>query len=188
MLSSSRFYNFLFYILIALAGLGLWYNITPSKKKPSYSTNNYDAFANQITSIQFSKIGKKHYQLNSLRINHYKYNNQTRIENPTLYLFNSPKDTWIMTAEYALATHGKEEISFINQVNISGEENSSHEHTQLLTEKISYFPSQNIATTPLPVIIIQPGSSIHSTGMNIDFSNNTINLNSNITGRYIPQH
>ena len=148
--------------------------------------DNYDAFATEIISTQFSDQGTKRYELSSPRLNHYKTNNQTHVDSPMLYLFNKQHDSWLITAQYATALQGKEKIEFVKNVDISGAGTSNHKNTQLLTEKISYYPDKNAANTALPVTIVQPGSIIRATGMEVEFNAGTIHLLSNIHGSYSP--
>lgn len=184
--SSARFYNGLLFLLILIAGIILWSNIAPSKKTTISHSNDYDAFATDVISTQFSTTGVKRYELKTPRLNHYKKNNQTYITTPRLSLYSSQQDQWLITSQYALATQGTSEISFIQDVDVSGADTKNHQKAQLLTEKMNYYPENSIAHTDLPVTILQPGSIIHSTGMNINFNSGSINLDSKINGSYDP--
>ncbi len=186
LLFSSLFYNILLFILVVIAGAILWYNSTPAKPKKLALENDYDAFATHVISTQFSSTGNKRYELITPRLNHYKQENKTYAVTPKLYLYNSENDKWQITAEYALATHGEALIDFIEHVDISGADTNNHKNTQLLTEKISYSPEKNMATTDAPVTIVQPGSIIHATGMNVDFNTGNVTLKSKISGSYNP--
>lgn len=182
----SYFYNIFFFFLIMAAGLYLWYNAFSSAPKTSVINTNYDAFATDVVSTKFSSQGEKHYELISPRLNHFKKNNQTYVETPKLYLYNKEQGKWLITAQYALATQGKSSLSFVQDVDISGAETTNHKNTQLLTEKITYYPDQNTASTDLPITIVQPGSIIHAIGMDVVFNTGTITLLSKINGTYNP--
>ncbi len=179
-------YNGLLLMLAALTAGLLWGVLTPSDPTAKPIADNYDAFATEVVSTQFSDLGTKRYELSSPRLNHYKSNNQTHVDNPVLYLYNADQESWLVTAQYAIATQGKEIIEFVKNVDISGAGTTNHKKTQLLTEKINYYPDKNTANTPLPVTIIQPGSTIHATGMDVAFNAGTISLLSNIHGSYNP--
>lgn len=181
-----RFNNLVLLFLLILVGACLWYNIMPRPQKISPPADGFDAFATDVISTKFSKQGTKHYELISPRLTHYKKDNQTYIMTPKLYLYDSDQEKWLVTAQYALATHGISTIDFVQHVNISGAGTTSHQSAQFLTEKITYFIDSNSATTSLPVTIVQPGSIVHATGMNVAFNTGTITLSSNINGSYHP--
>ncbi|MES2204076.1 MAG: LPS export ABC transporter periplasmic protein LptC [Pseudomonadota bacterium] len=178
--------NGLLLMLAALTGGLLWSMLTPPHGEISPIADDYDAFAIDVVSTQFSDKGVKRYELSAPRLNHYKSNNQTHVDNPVLYLYSPNQENWLVTAEYATAIHGKQVIEFVKNVDISGAGTSAHKNTQLLTEKINYYPDKNSANTPLPVTIVQPGSTIHAIGMDVAFNAGTITLLSKIRGSYNP--
>ena len=178
-----------YFVLIALAAFSaglLWSILAPMHQTAAPIADNYDAFATEIVSTQFSDQGHKRYELSSPRLNHYKTDNQTHVDSPVLYLYNQQQESWLITAQYATAFQGKDRIEFEKNVDISGAGTVNHKNTQLLTEKISYYPDKNTANTPLPVTIVQPGSIIHATGMDVAFNAGTIRLLSKINGNYNP--
>lgn len=183
---SSLFYNAFLLILAALSAGLLWGILRPSNPEATAIADNYDAFATEVVSTQFSDHGTKRYELSSPRLNHYKANNQTHVESPTLYLYNAQQESWLITAQYATAFHGKSVIEFMKNVDISGAGTVNHKNTQLLTEQINYYPDKNTANTSLPVTIVQPGSIIHAIGMDVAFNAGTIALLSDIRGSYEP--
>ena len=183
---SPLLYNGALLMLAALTAGLLWSIVTPSDQAAIPVADNYDAFATEVVSTQFSDLGTKRYELSSPRLNHYKSNNQTHVDNPVLYLYNADQESWLVTAQYATATQGKDIIEFVKNVDISGAGTANHKNTQLLTEKINYYPDKNTANTSLPVTIVQPGSIIHATGMDVAFNAGTISLLSKIHGSYNP--
>lgn len=186
-MSGRTLFNNLFLLMCAaLTGGLLWGVLLSPHQDISLTDKNYDAFATQVVSTKFSDQGTKKYELFSPRLNHYKTNNQTRIETPQLYMYNNLQEAWLITAQYALATQGSQIIEFIQHVDISGARTLNHKNTQLLTEKITYYSDKNTAHTSLPVTIIQPGSIIHATGMDAAFNTGTMTLLSKIRGSYDP--
>lgn len=182
--------RFLYYgTLLTLAALtaGVSWNILTALRQPATSAvDHYDAFAIDVVSTQFSDLGTKRYELSSPRLNHYKVNNLTHVDNPVLYLYNPEQESWLVTAQYATAFQGKSVIEFVNNVDISGAGTLHHKNTQLLTEKMSYYPDENSAHTSSPVTIVQPGSTIQAIGMDVAFNAGTITLLSKIRGSYNP--
>ncbi|MCD8524311.1 MAG: LPS export ABC transporter periplasmic protein LptC [Gammaproteobacteria bacterium] len=164
----------------------MWYISGIDRSKNTHQENNYDAFAIDVTLTRFSHEGKKQYELFSPRLNHYKKNNETYATSPRLYLYTPEQESWLITAQYALAFQGRKTISFVENVNVSGSGTNSHKNTQLLTEKMTYIPEKNSAETAESVTIVQPGSIIHAVGMGVNFSTGKINLLSKINGAYHP--
>lgn len=179
-------YNACLLMLAAFTGGLVWSLFTMSHQTVADATEHYDAFATDVVSIQFSDLGTKHYELLSPRLNHYKNDNMTHVDNPVLYLYSPAQESWQVTAQYATALQGKRVIEFVSDVDISGAGTVNHKNTQLLTEKIRYYPDKGSADTPLPVTIVQPGSTIHAIGMDVDFNAGTIALLSKIRGSYNP--
>lgn len=187
MTGRTLFNNLFLLMCAALTGGLLWGVLHSSHPTTSQTKGNYDAFATHIVSTKFSDRGTKQYELFSPRLNHYKINDQTRVETPMLYMYNNHQEGWLITSQYALTTQkGTDTIDFIEDVDISGAKTLNHKNTQLLTEKITYYPDKNTANTALPVTIIQPGSMIHATGMEVAFNDGTITLLSKIRGSYDP--
>lgn len=179
-------FNFILLLLVALTGGLVWSILTPSSQGIALPEESYNAFATDIHAIKFSENGSKQYELSSPRLNHYDTDDQTRVETPKLYLYTPQHEAWLITAQHALLTQGMSVVEFIDQVDLTGEHTLNHQNTQLLTEKVSYYPDKNVANTTLPVTIIQPGTIIHATGMEVAFNTGTISLLSKINGSYDP--
>ena len=178
-------YHFFLLFLAALSSGLVWNKVNFSANHHA-SNDRYDAFAIHVTSTQFATTGKKKYQLISPRLSHEGVRNITRANQPRLYVYNQQQEAWLITADYALASSGAKQIQFINNVDISGSDTKNYKNTHLTTEKISYFPEKNMATTDLPVTIMQPGFAVRAIGAEANFNNGEINLLSKITGSYDP--
>lgn len=177
---------YLFLLCLASLTGGFVWNVVMQSSHKTAVNNNYDAFATQITATQFSDTGQKKYELLSPRLNHYNEHNQTRVNQPQLYIYNKDQEAWLITADYALVIQGDDIIEFIDNVDISGARTKNRKNTHLTTEEISYFPKKNIAHTDLPVTIVQPGFAVHAIGAEANFNTGEINLLSEIIGSYDP--
>lgn len=176
---------FLFF-LVALTG-GLAWNVLNVAAHPHILIESEDAFATQVTSIQFSPTGKKKYQLITPELRHYSAQNTVRVSYPKLYLYNQQQEAWVITADEAMVFPNKDQIQFMQNVELSGSQTKNNQNTRVMTEKLDYFPKKNTAVTSNPVTMLQPGFVMYAVGAAANFNDGAVHLFSNITGSYDPR-
>jgi len=185
-------------LLVTATGFLLWNSsqFSPSNIEESANTRtnplstkeNYDAFAKGITGTQYSENGEKKYQLSAPDLQHYKENNITIINNPTLYMYNQGNYPWTVTAKHATALDGLRKITLTDDVKVSGILTKDYKGSVLTSSKFNYYPKKNQAVTYKPVTIKQPGLVLNAVGMEILFNESKIKLLSNVEGQYDPKH
>lgn len=194
--------DILLLLLVTVTGFLLWNSsqYSPSNSEESNNkqgvesssradfTEDYDAFAKGIVGTQFGENGEKKYQLSAPDLHHYKNQNLTLIDKPTLYIYNQGNYPWTITANHAKAINGLREVSLIDNVQVSGIQTKDYKGSILTSSKINYYPKKNEAITYQPVTIKQPGLTLNSIGMDILFNESNIKLLSKVEGQYDPKH
>ena len=188
------FIDILLLTLVSITGFLLWSasqyspeNISAAQIKTQQKQESFDAFAKEIVSVQYNNLGEKKYQLAAPSLRHYNKNNLTLFNSPVLDMYNDGDYPWIITADHARSIEGLQEIKLTDNVQVSGAQTKDYKGSLLTSDKISYYPDSNLASTKEPVKIIQPGVTLNATGMNVFFDENKVELLSEVNGQYDPK-
>lgn len=181
----------LFCVLTALACSG-WYFASSGKiikLDQSSLAITPDAVISHLEVLQYSNDGTLVNVLQTSEIRHIPQNNTHYLVSPHIVVTqDNNQPSWTIDAKKATSVNGGEEIIFTHQVVIHQEKGVSNQESTLTTDRLSYFPKTKYATTLAPVTFIQPGSVVHSLGMNAYLADKRVILPNQARATYEPNH
>lgn len=173
----------IFFPLILAAMLALltfWINQTVEKNGPKTDGSNrhdHDYMLNNFYTTKTDLAGNLHYVLAATQMEHFPDDDSTVLQRPrfTQYTINKPY-TQITGLRGYVSSDG-EEVQIVDNVKVVRQASEGKGEMQILTEKLTIYPKQEIAKTDSPVIIKQfPKTEIHATGMILNKKEQTLIL------------
>lgn len=180
----------LFPIILAgfLALLTFWINKSVEQQGPKTDgSNRHDAdyIMDNFVTRQTDETGKLSYVLAAEKMTHYPDDDSTVLVKPEFTQYATDKPYTKIVGDYANVSSNGEEIEVLENVVVTREATADKGEMQVLTEKLTIFPNQNLAKTNSPVVIKQaPKTVIHATGMIYDKQNKTLRLLKNVNAHY----
>jgi len=175
-------------ILIALTctvAFSFWFIFTSkSIKFIKISPLNPDSYAINFKITQINKAGQLENVLVATRAFNYNQQNKTNFDNPFIIHYAIDAPPWHITAKYGQAFNNGKIIILKNHVKAHQLPGPNSHNATITTSKLTYYPKKAFAITHQPVVIAQPGSIIHSKGLQIDLHKNVIKLMSDVHGQY----
>lgn len=155
------------------------------RSQASNPMNAPDLTLIQSTAIHYDNTGKKQYQLNAVKMDHFKESNMAFFEKPKLVQDNTT-DQWHAEAEQGQADLNTDIIVLTNQVRI--EKIDPTQNITLRTSELSIDTKQNIAENDVLTIIHSGKSYIESKGFHTNLNTSEILLKSNVRGTHDVQN
>lgn len=149
-----------------------------SRHDPDYTMNNF-------VTTQTDNTGKLRYILAATEMVHYPDDDSTILQRPrfTQYTVDKPY-TQIEGLRGYVSSNG-EEIEIVDNVKVVRQAFEDKGEMQVLTEKLTILPNQDIAKTDSPVVIKQaPKTVIHAVGMVFNKKDQTVKLLNRVKVHY----
>jgi lipopolysaccharide export system protein LptC len=180
-----------FFLLMVLSCSGWYFASSSSVIKLDDNTlaKTPDSIATGIKVWQFNAKGTLAHVLESPKAKHIPEKNTYFFDFPHIILSQEKDEpTWDIRAEKAIALSKGKQITLIGNVIIHQEKSIKSPESTLKTEELAYFPEKKFATTTRAVIFEQPGSTIHSQGMNAYLEQKRVELLNKARATYEPNH
>ncbi|WP_419420882.1 LPS export ABC transporter periplasmic protein LptC [Legionella sp. D16C41] len=178
----------IFCLLIVLSCSGWYFASSPKGEKLDTATlaKTPDSIAIGLKVQQFDSKGALAHSLESPQAKHIPEKDIYIFATPHIVLKQENEPNWDIHAQKALAFEKGKQINLRGNVVIHQEKGLKSPESTLKTEELTYFPEQKFATTNLAVIFRQPGSVIHSEGMNAYLDQKRVELLNNAHATYEP--
>lgn len=145
-----------------------------------------DAFMEDITTVIMDKQGKPNMKIITPKMIHYSDNDTTQLTSPQLTLYRQSPNPWFVTAKFAKATQGIDNVNFWDNVVIHHAADSNNPATVIRTASLTVHPNKKTAETNEKISMEQPGIVVNATGMIADMNTGDIKLLSQARGEYVP--
>jgi len=168
--------GFLSLILLGFAG---WYYVGQQVGSLLYQGDNKaaDAILNGITAKQYNASGELVSKLSSSQLRHFPSDNHAEFKRPDIAIYRADKQSpWRIQSKQGLTRNNNKEIIFQGNVVIRQAASKHNANTVIHTEKMRYFPDQQLALTDSPVTINRAGSVIHAKGLQANLRTGKIQL------------
>lgn len=171
--------GWLFGLLISLACSGWYFASSHSEQilDEQALLGSVDTVVNNLNVRQFSSSGLLINALESPEMTHIPKGNTNFFKNPHIISSQDNESEVDIRSQKARSIDGGKKITFIGEVVIHQAKSLKNEESTFKTEELDYFPEQKFATTLLPVILEQPGTTVHALGMNAYLEKKQIHLN-----------
>lgn len=182
--------TWLFCLMITLACSGWYFAISTTKVKLDDETlaNTADSIVLGLTIRQFSTNGLLANFLESREMQHIPDKDINLFTSPHIIVSQENQAAWDIRSDKAQSINKGEKITFIKDVVIHQDKSEKAQESTFKTEELVYFPKQKFASTALAVVFEQPGSTIHSTGMNAYLEDKHVELLGKTRAIYKPNH
>lgn len=149
-----------------------------NRHDPDYIMENF-------VTTQTDSMGKLRYILAAAKMVHYPDDDTTVLEEPKFTQYATNKPYTKVKGQRANVSPDGEEIEILDDVVVIREAFGDKGEMQVLTNKLTVFPNQDLAKTDQPVIIKQaPKTVIHATGMIYDKKKKTMQLLKRVNAHY----
>ena len=144
-----------------------------------------DYIMENFVTTQTDAIGKLRYVLVAAKMEHYPDDDSTVLKQPTFTQYTKNKPYTKIKGLKANVSSDGEEIEVLDDVVVVRQASADKGEMQVLTDKLTIFPNQDLAKTDRPVVIKQaPKTVIHATGMIYDKNKKTIQLFKRVNAHY----
>ncbi len=145
-------------------------------------SNTIDYYLEQATIREWSTDGQLAIRLETEKLEHNPQLEVNYLTNPRMTHLGNEKPFYA-SSDQGIAFDDNSRTDLLGNVAIYSNKGQDDE-TTLKTEKLSFFPQQNIAQTDQPVTIKSPDSQMKGIGMDINFDDQILNLHSQVEGTH----
>jgi len=131
-------------------------------------TSQIDYFAKNIRRTVLSTEGKPNEVLFADMMTHYKDDNRTVMEKPTMTLYKKGGEPWVIHAEKGTSLAGGEAVLLHGKVLISRDLDKGDE-LKIYTSNVKYTPEKNYAETEERVLMVTRDDATSGTGAQVYF-------------------
>jgi len=157
--------------LLLLAGGSWWLAESLVQKEAveaQVDNSQIDYFAKNIQRTVLSPEGKPEEVLFAELMTHYKDDNRTVMDKPTMTLYKKGGEPWIIHAEKGTSLAGGEAVLLHGKVLIS-RDNGKGEELKIHTSNVKYIPDKDYAETAERILMVSKDDATSGTGAQVYF-------------------
>jgi lipopolysaccharide export system protein LptC len=180
---------FLTLVLLIAAGVTTWFSLQIVKntdKQYSAQPHNPDGIAFDVTYIDMDKNGLTAHIIYTPKLTHYPYQNSSIFLKPNIFINNSNKQPWHITADSGTSKYGTKIINLVGNVKLHQKPGPNNKELTINTTKATIYTQTKFVKTDQPVKILEPGSTITAIGATADLNKKIVNLLSQVKEIYVP--
>ncbi len=172
----------LFPLILAamLALLTFWINHVVEIRGPKMDGSNrhdYDYVVNNFYTTKTDLVGNIRFVLAATEMEHFPDDDSTVLQRPRLTQYTINKPYTQISGLRGYVSSGGEEIQVVDDVKVLRPAFNGKGAMEMLTEKLTIYPDEEVAKTDSPVVIKQfPKTEIHATGMLMNKKEQTLTL------------
>lgn len=146
-------------------------------------SNKIDYFVENATIREWAIDGELKRQLITEKLEHNPQIEASFLTNPQVVHIKDNGEGLHVISNQGIARDDNSQTDLLGNVVIYSRKHQENE-TTLKTEKLSFFPQQDIAQTDQPVTIESRHTRMEGIGMDIDFNEQVLNLHSQVEGTH----
>jgi lipopolysaccharide export system protein LptC len=157
----------LFVLVSVAAGLSWWLAefTTPEPAAPKRSEEFPDAYAKQLTVLNYNDRGEVHYRLKAPTMQHYEKDDTTELDQPRVWQFNDDNPPWVVQGEAAIMTGDKDSLFMAGKVTIERAGTPVITPYHIATRDLTLNTVTSYAETEQPIRIESQDHWIDGVGM-----------------------
>jgi len=147
----------------------------------------YDYYIASMHSTRFDTAGSLQYTLSAKRATHFPTDNHAELFEPLLHWVPADGAPWTVTAHQGNLHQrdGADELTLYEDVTASTTLSQSGP-VRLETSSLDLLPARKLAQTLAAVLLTTPSIQLQGSGLELDLSDNTIDLRNDVRGHYEP--
>lgn len=164
--------------------------LTQAKKITAVHANALDApdfFMINADFVKFDADGNVNNHFYASKITHFGDQNNYIFDNPSMQMYSTTEQPWVITAQKGKSEKGKSKIYLWGNVQLKQGNDGSNNDFGISTTSLIVYPDTKSAETSDPVTIIQGASIAKTIGAKADFKSGTVELLSNVDCEYQTQ-
>jgi lipopolysaccharide export system protein LptC len=159
-----------------LALITFWISVTVEKQGPKIDGSNRhdpDYTMNNFVTSQTDATGKMRYVLAATEMTHYPDDDSTVLQRPRFTLYTADQPYSQIEGLRAYVSSDGEQIELVDNVKVVRQATEFKGEMQLLAERLTILPSQNLVKTNSPVVIKQAPKTVIKSAGGMLFNKNT---------------
>lgn len=173
-------------VFIAVAIIALWSTLVDfgdDERLQTLSDRYVETFMNDFEMTAMNDNGEPAYILHGTHLERYSDSDETRIEQPVFQLLDADNQ-WRVSAEFALLNDKNNTLKLKN--NVLMQQQNIEPAVTIRTQSMLIHTRTQIAQTQAKVELTQGKSQLTSDGMIYNNLTSELELNSNVSGFYLP--
>lgn len=142
-----------------------------------------DAYADDVTIRVMDASGQPVYHLRATHVAWYPESDQLALRQPQLDLTRPDGARWELTAENGLTGRAGDPVALIGEVIIQRVASDSQKPLKITTADVTVMADARVALTERPARVDGTGYRFESRGLSADFSDNRLELRSQVRGQ-----
>ena len=157
----------LFFLVSVTAGLSWWLSdITSTKPAAPKRLEHFpDAYAKQLTVINYDANGRPHYQIKAPTMRHYEKDDTTELDQPLMWQFNGDNSPWIVRGKEAIMTGDRDSLFMAGKVTIDRAGTPAITPYHIVTRDLTVNTVTAFAETEQPIRVESHDHWIDGVGM-----------------------
>lgn len=182
------------YWLLLLPLLGLlaatyWLNLQTQggpAKAAANSRHSIDALMENFSATKMDAQGLPHFTVSAKQLHHYPEDDSTTLTEPLLAIFSNEGTTIRASAREGKISSKGDEVFLQDTVEMLRDTNDPQNKLTLVTEYLHILPNRNLMTTDRPVTLTDAHTTVHATGLEMDYKMRVFKLLSHVRSVYVP--
>lgn len=189
-MNSSKGITGIFSILVIMAAAA-WYFLTDASPQVVDQNVLNSSPDHRFTSLeieQFDAAGNRLHALQTPYAHHIPGEQNLWLKTPRIWVTEANQPTWTIQSQEAIISDDGQEVVFKKQVEV---EHNAFKNTPagvLKSERLSYFPKTQLASTPLKITWEQDENTMEAIGMKADLAEHQVDLLHDARAIYRPAH
>ena len=177
-------------LLAVLAGLSVWLFQDQPEKGPAVIARIQsapDSFMENFTTQVLNAEGQLQYQLQARYMAHYPDDNHSELTQPHFIAYRPDGQRWTVVADSGQALNGSQQIMLNGAVTLKRQAtDTAPVNLEIRTRDVTIRPADDYAETEQHTTIIRSEGTLETTGLQVYFREDRVQLLSQVRGIYAP--
>jgi lipopolysaccharide export system protein LptC len=174
-------------LLLLLAALTYWLQVTVNERGPARERGpdtSPDFIIDNMRVTRTNQAGLPDYVLTGRRMQHFRSNDITQVEQPALTHYAPGAPPVHLTAERGEATGNGDQYEFFDNVVVTRDASAGNAKLTMNTAYLKVLPERALASTDRAVTITQGESVLNGIGMDLDNNTRVLHLLNQVRGTF----
>jgi lipopolysaccharide export system protein LptC len=171
----------------AVVALGWWLQeqITrPPQSAASREERAPDYYLDDFTLIDINRQGQPRSRLSAKRMTHYAYDDHAELTQPRLQFYPHSGAPWHVRAQRGRVSDNNKLVDLLGAVHVERPASADNRPVTVDTRDLAVYPAESYATSKAQTVIRSQGSMLEGVGMRAWFTQQRLQLLSQVRGSY----
>jgi lipopolysaccharide export system protein LptC len=153
---------------------------------PQLESHRIDALMENFSATQMDAQGLPHFLVSAKQLHHYPDDDSTTLQEPVVNILSSGSMALHSSAKQGRISSKGNDIFLSDGVEMRRDSPIHRDQFSLNTEAMHVMPNQNLIVTDLPVTFTDTNTTLHATGMEVNYQLRTMKLLTHVQAVYAP--